>query len=133
MLQVMTTKGSPTSQSLAARSARDLEDLSAALAEIAARGHDRLTVKQSLFFMTVAYSHAMGKSVTLKDIRDQFEDTGSLGGAIKKSYDVFLPNRDGLGWIAQEEDQDDRRRKYLKLTDEGFRIVNLILAAMRGD
>lgn len=132
MLKTMSTPSAPTTQSLGARSARDLEDLGSALAELAARAHDRLTVKQSLFFITVAFAHAMGRSVTLTDVMTQFEGTGSLGGAIRKSYDVFLPHH-GLGWITQEENADDRRIKFLKLTDEGVRIVDVILKAMRGD
>lgn len=128
----MPTPSAPTTQSLGARSARDLEDLGAALAELAARSHDRLSVKQSLFFITVAFAHAMGRSITLTDIMTQFADTGSLGGAIRKSYGVFLPEK-GLGWITHEENTDDRRIKFLKLTDEGIRIVEIILKAMRGE
>lgn len=122
----------PTTQSLGARSARDLEDLGAALAELAARAHDRLTVKQSLFFITVAFAHSMNRSITLTDVMTQFAGSGSLGGAIRKSYDVFLPGK-GLGWITQEENEDDRRIKFLKLTDEGLRITNIVLKAMRGE
>lgn len=112
-----------------ARTARDLDELSIALCELAARAHDRLTVKQALFFITVAQAHATRQSITLTDVMSKFSGTGSLGGAIRKSYDVFLRQRGGLGWIEHEEDPNDRRIKWLKLTDEGIRIVNILFGS----
>lgn len=121
---------------LAAGSARTLEDLGAALAAVATLAHDRVTVKQSLFFVTVAQANAMGHSITLRDVVEQFDGSGSLGRAIRKSYAVFLaPTRtypDGLDWLYQEEDPDDRRYKYLRLTDKGRAVVAGIVEAHRG-
>lgn len=121
---------------LPAGSARTLEDLGAALAAVATLAHDRVTVKQSLFFMTVAHANAMGHSITLRDVVEQFDGSGSLGRAIRKSYAVFLaPTHsypDGLDWLYQEEDPDDRRYKYLRLTDKGRAVVAGIVEAHRG-
>jgi len=141
MLQTMidTPRGNrdePQHSPLPKRSAQDLESLGRALAVIAAGGHDRVTVKQSLFFMTVAHQHAMGHSVTLTDILTKFEGTGALGGAVRKSYNVFFEPTprfpDALGWIKQEEDPDDRRFKFLKLTERGEEVASDIVEAMRG-
>lgn len=141
MLQTMTEtpRGNREEQKplpLPKRSAQDLESLGRALAVIAAGGHDRVTVKQSLFFMSVAYAHAMNHSVTLTDILSAYEGTGALGGAVRKSYNVFFEKSarhpDALGWIKQEEDPDDRRFKFLKLTERGEEVASDIVEAMRG-
>lgn len=95
-----------------------------------------MTVKQSLFFMSVAYAHAMNHSVTLTDILNAYEGTGALGGAVRKSYNIFFEKTprfpEALGWIKQEEDHDDRRFKFLKLTDLGEEVATDIVEAMRG-
>lgn len=114
------------SRGFSAKAVRDLEELSEILSQLAASGHDRLTVKQALFFATVAHAHAMGHSITLTDVMTKFSGTDSLGGAIRKSYGVFLPVRDGLGWIVQEENPEDRRIKFLKLTDKGLHVVKAL-------
>ncbi len=141
MLQTMTETPSGNRDErkplpLPKRSAQDLESLGRALAVIAAGGHDRVTVKQSLFFMSVAYAHAMNHSVTLTDILSAYEGTGALGGAVRKSYNVFFEKNarfpDALGWIKQEEDPDDRRFKFLKLTERGEEVAADIVEAMRG-
>lgn len=139
MLQIMTENTTKTRSSgdepskLPARSARDLEDLGRAISALAAVGHERMTVKQSLFFITVAFAHAMGRSVTLSQIQ---EEAGSLSGSVRKSYQVFLEKTkrdpDNLGWIYQERDEDDRRVNYLKLTKTGVSVASAIAEAMRG-
>lgn len=117
-------------------SARALKDLGGSLAALSALGHDRMTVKQALFFLTVAYRHAMGQSVTSTDIVTEFESSGALGGSIRKSFNVFLaPTRrdpDALNWMFQEEDEDDRRNKYLKLTPTGQDVAAALIEALRG-
>lgn len=111
-------------------------ELQAALAELSARAHDRLTVKQALYFISVAYAHAMGRSITLSDVIERFEGTGSLGGAIRKSNAVFLAPTprlpDALGWLEQAEDPTDRRYKFLRLTDAGLEATAAVLNALRG-
>ena len=141
MLQTMTPPNSDGRQSkspstLPAGSARTLEDLGATLAAVAALAHDRVTVKQSLFFITVAHANAMGQSITLRDVVEQFDGSGSLGRAIRKSYAIFLaPGTsypDALDWLYQEEVPDDRRYRYLRLTDKGREVVSGIVEAHRG-
>lgn len=126
----------PAGSKLPSGYVRSLGDLAATLAALGALGHDRMTVKQSLFFLTVAHAEGMGRSITLTDILREYEGTGSLGGSLIKSYAVFLEptKRDpgNLGWITQVHDEDDKRVKYLKLTDTGRDVAETLVEALRG-
>lgn len=117
-------------------SARALEDMAAGFAALSALGHERLTVRQSLVFLAVAHAHAMGRSITLTDIRHRYAGTGALGDAIIKSFAMFLPPTkrlpEALGWIVQEEDENDRRFKYLRLTEKGQHVAATVIEALKG-
>lgn len=110
-----------------------LEALKAVFAALGAEAHDRMTVKQSLFFLSVAHAEAMGQSITLTDILRKYAGSGSLGGSLIKSYAVFLeptkrdPNN--LGWITQEFDENDKRVKYLRLTEKGRGVARRLTEA----
>lgn len=117
---------------LPARSLGDLETLLKASAALAAEAHEKMTVRQTLFFFAVAYHSLAGQSVNIARLREIYSP---LGRSIEKSISQFLePSRvspDALGWIAQTVDPDDRRVRYLSLTTEGADVVGAVIEAMR--
>jgi hypothetical protein len=134
-----------TSFKLPAHSAQDYENLGAALAVLALAVPARTTIRQALFLAIVCYASAMGRSITLKDVVDaagdgnEHDERGApmplLGRAIEKSSAVFFEphkrNPDGLGWIEQVPNEDDRRQKFLRLTPLGAEACGKIIQALR--
>ena len=117
---------------LPSRSLGDLDALLRASAVLAAEAHEKMTVRQTLFFFAVAYHSLAGQSVNIARLREIYSP---LGRSIEKSISQFLePSRvspDALGWIAQTVDPDDRRVRYLSLTTEGADVVGAVIEAMR--
>jgi hypothetical protein len=117
---------------LPSRSLGDLETLVKASAVLAAEAHEKMTVRQTLFFFAVAYHSLAGQSINIARLREIYSP---LGRSIEKSISQFLePSRvspDALGWIAQTVDPDDRRVRYLTLTPEGADVVGAVVEAMR--
>ena len=110
-----------------------LERLGDAL-EIIASDQDcaRMTVRQLLAYVRTAQCYAAGRPVALADIRDSSE--ASLGPSIVKTFDVFFAssakhNPDGKGWVEQEIDDEDRRRRLLTLTKAGANIARALAKA----
>ena len=111
--------------------ARDLRTFSQAVTYLAEQAPERTTAAQMAFFVVAGIADAMGKPRTFTEIQEE------LGPAINRSlhttYKVFLDreqrrsdtevSRKGLGWLTREEDPDDNRRKYLKLTNKGHSIL----------
>lgn len=127
--------GAPKSSAsavLPARSAADLKTLVSAMSVLAAAGHERMTVQQALFFLATAYHDVMGQSATVSRIREIYEP---LGRSVEKSSLQFLApnkrNEEALGWLNQELDEDDRRVRYLHLTEDGEDVVAALVEAMR--
>ena len=87
-----------------------------------------------LAFCVVARAHIRNQSITMAELMTSVGDDerGSpiLGRSIERTFGLFMEpskhNPDGLGWVTQQLDEDDRRKKYLKLTDLGARAVELI-------
>ncbi len=100
---------------------------------LAAESHDKMTVRQTLFFYAVAYHSLMGQSVNIARLREIYSP---LGRSIEKSVSQFLEpdeaHPDALGWVVQTTDPHDRRVKYLSLTTEGKDVATAIIEAMRG-
>ena len=117
---------------LPARSLVDLEILLKASAVLAAEAHEKMTVRQTLFFFAVAYHSLAGQSVNIARLREIYSP---LGRSIEKSISQFLePSRvspDALGWIAQTVDPDDRRVRYLSLTTEGADVIGAVIESLR--
>lgn len=92
----------------------------------------RVSVRQLLAFAIVANANAMGRSITLSEVREIAGD--AIGQSIDRTIQQFFPptrqDPDGLGWIEQELDLDDRRKKYLKLTAMGRYVVNEMTRAL---
>lgn len=116
-------------------SVSDLETLSRLLFKVADLVPSRMTTRMLLSFALVAHANAMGRTITLSDIMEMTE--GVIGQSIAKTIQVFFePSRafpDALGWLAQETDEYDRRKKYLVLTDKGREITADILKALNAD
>ena len=96
----------------------------------------RVSLRQGLAFLFVVHADARGRRVTMTDVRQSFSETEhgsvSVGQSIAKSFQVFFeaskqePN--GLNWVRQEADRDDRRKKYLVITAEGAEVALKMIA-----
>lgn len=113
-------------------SAAAFENLAAALQILSEACPPRMSVRQVLAFAIIAYGNAMGKKLSLADVREAAGE--GLGQSIEKTIWAFFEpspkEPDGLGWLEQEADPDDARRKYLILTDKGRYIVNEMTRAL---
>lgn len=100
---------------------------------------NRVTVRQLLVFAMIAEEVSLGNDVTIAEIRAKVGKDKSgddlLGQSIGRSYQVFLkPTKkepDNLGWADVEENEDDRRQKFLRLTPEGEAIALKIAKALK--
>ncbi len=113
-------------------SARAFERLTGAMQIVAELVPPRLSARQLLAFSIIAHANAMGRRISLAEVREIAGD--GLGVSIERTINSFFePTRrepDGLGWLEQVPDEDDRRRKFLVLTTEGRLAVNEITAAL---
>ena len=98
----------------------------------------RISFRQGVAFALVALGNAAGNRVTMTDVREVFneaEPSANVGQSIAKSFQIFFePSKqepNGLGWVYQETDEDDRRKKYLYLTTDGADAVLRALDACR--
>lgn len=99
------------------------------LSELAPR---HLTMAQASFFILAALADQQGRATTYTDLKD------ALGPLVSRSlnttYKIFLKEGrvrngeriEGLGWLLAEVDPTDNRRKFLRLTKAGQRIVDQI-------
>ncbi|MFN7388794.1 hypothetical protein [Brevundimonas sp.] len=91
-----------------------------------------MTVQQALFFLAAAYRDVVRRPATVSQIRATYEP---LGRSVEKSSLQFLePGRvapDALGWLEQQHDPDDKRVRYLTLTDDGEQVIAELVEAMR--
>lgn len=94
----------------------------------------RASLRQGLAFAFVAYVNALGRNVTMTDLRDSFSqlDNGAetVGQSLAKSFSLFIDEESsgGLGWITQEVDRSDKRKKYLRLTATGADVANTFVS-----
>lgn len=117
--------------------ASELGRLSNALRAIASEVPGRGSVRQAMAFIIVAHANAMGSAITLTDLKEMAGDDATgvalMGPATARTLDTFLePTKrepDALGWIAQVPDEDDRRRKFLVLTEVGTAVAQRFAAA----
>jgi hypothetical protein len=116
---------------LPATAARDLESLTTALALLAELAHERMTVRQALFFASAAYLDAMGQTSSVPIIREACPVLKRAGEKIKETLLDPTPRYpDALGWLEQETDPDDRRMRYLKVSAKGRAVVGALVEAM---
>ncbi|MFZ4166521.1 hypothetical protein [Brevundimonas sp. NPDC058933] len=104
---------------------------SAALQMLAYELPNRITIRQLLVFAMIAEAVSLGNDVTIAEVRAKVGKDKSgddlLGQSIGRSYQIFLkPTKkepDNLGWCEVEENEDDRRQKFLRLTPEGVEVA----------
>ena len=122
---------SPPPSKLPATAAADFERLSAVLTVLAELAHERMTVRQALFFTSAAYLDAMGQTSSVPIIREAYPVLKRAGEKIKETLLDPTPRYpDALGWLEQETDPDDRRMRYLKVSAEGRAVGHALLDAL---
>ncbi|WP_313012509.1 phage terminase large subunit [Brevundimonas sp.] len=102
-----------------------------AVQELARELPPRVTLRQLLTFALIVEEVSMGRDVTIAEIRKKAgsDKLGEelLGQSIGRSYQLFLkPTKkepDALGWAYVEENENDRREKFLRLTPEGEEVA----------
>lgn len=112
----------------------ELRHFNAILVRLAALAPERLSLAQAVFFIEAARADLSGKPATFTELR---EKTGpAISKSLHTTYKVFLGAKDrepkrqaALGWLARETDPTDNRRKYLRLTATGYRIIEDLMQA----
>ena len=110
-----------------------------AVQELARELPPRVTLRQLLTFALIVEEVSMGRDVTIAEIRKKAgsDKLGEelLGQSIGRSYQLFLkPTKkepDALGWAYVEENEDDRREKFLRLTPEGEAVAIKIASYLK--
>uniref|UniRef100_A0A6M3XP66 Putative DNA binding, helix-turn-helix domain containing protein n=1 Tax=viral metagenome TaxID=1070528 RepID=A0A6M3XP66_9ZZZZ len=100
---------------------------------------ERVTIRQLLVFSMIVEEVSSGHNTTIAEIRKKVgkDKSGSdlLGQSIGRSYQIFCqptkkePNN--LGWVEVEENEDDRRQKFLRLTPKGEAIALEVAKALK--
>lgn len=110
----------------------ELGSFSAALLYLAEVGSDRLSMTQAAFFMLAATADAAGRPATRAQLIQTYPEF-FLGS--RNSYRQLLePSRvypKALGWLQAEENPNDLREQFLRLTDEGRSVVAGALLALQ--
>lgn len=117
------------------RSANELERFATLLVGVTSITPPRTSARQILAFCLVAMHHARNQSITMADLiqmgGDDNRGSPLLGRSLERTFGLFLePSKvhpDALSWVTQEVDPDDRRRKYLQLSELGVKAVTSIL------
>lgn len=104
---------------------------SLAVLTLTERVPERLSLPQISFFLIAATADVADNPFTFSDVHELL---GEKGDSVRSTYGIFLaPSRrfpEALAWLAQEIDPSDRRKKYLRLTNEGREIVAEYLKAL---
>jgi hypothetical protein len=119
--------------------ATTITQFATALEALAFELPSRVTLRQLLVFAMICEKVAMGHDTTIAEIREKAgaDKSGQalLGQSMGRSYQLFLkPTKkepDNLGWAYVEENEDDRRQKFLRLTKEGEAIALRIAKALK--
>ena len=125
------SRGSHPPSKLPPATAEDFERLASVLTVLAELAHERMTVRQALFFTSAAYLEAMGQTSSVPIIRDAVPVLKRAGEKIKETLLASTDRYpDALGWLEQETDPNDRRMRYLKLSGEGREIALALTDAL---
>jgi hypothetical protein len=109
---------------------------SALMVYLAEAGSDRLSLSQAAFFLLAAAAEARGAPTTLGSIREMAGE--ALSGSIKNTYRSLLtPAEAGttkrhyaLGWLTLEQNPDNLRENFLRLTPAGKAVLSAALVAL---
>lgn len=126
------SRSTGVSETLRFDSASACEHLATAFTILSEATPDRMSIRQMLAFLMIGYANAKGQSIALTQVRELAGE--ALGQSIERTIQVFFPPTknmpSALNWVYQEVDEDDRRKKYLKLTAQGRWIINQVTQAM---
>lgn len=116
----------------------DLRTFSSGLLALTELGPERLTLAQSTFFLFAGIADLAGGPATFTELRDLIGPT--MSRSLHTTYKVFLgedereaKRQQALGWLLRETDAKDNRRKYLRLTNEGRRVMSEVIRAVTGE
>lgn len=98
----------------------------------------QLSMAQAAFFVAAALSDRAGKATTYTELKEELGPVVSR--SLNTTYKIFLKEGrlregqrvEGLGWLEAEVDPHDNRRRYLRLTPAGERIIDEIARAISG-
>ena len=120
------------------RHASELRSFSSGLLALTELGPERLSLAQATFFLFAGLADLAGRPATFTELRDLIGPT--MSKSLHTTYKVFLGDKDreakrqaALGWIMRETDANDNRRKYLRLTNEGRRVMTELVRAVTGE
>ncbi|QBX36882.1 hypothetical protein E4M02_04435 [Brevundimonas sp. S30B] len=110
-----------------------------ALEALAFQLPERVTIRQLLVFAMIVEKVSLGHDITIAALRKEVGKDKSggdlLGQSIGRSYQIFLkPTKKqptNLGWAEVEENEDDRRHKFIRLTPEGEAVALRIAKALK--
>lgn len=130
--------GSTSQQPLPYHFSHELERFTALLVGVTSITPPRTSARQIMAFCMVAMHHIRNRSTTMADLMhmggDDERGVPLLGRSIERTFGLFLdPSKvhpDALAWVTQEADPNDKRRKYLRLTDLGAEAVRKIVGAV---
>lgn len=98
----------------------------------------RVSVRQAFAFLIMSERLAGGHDIIVSDLRE-IGGTDAWGkqvfdASIGRSYQLFMdePSRDypePLGWLRLETDPNDKRRKLLRMTDQGEAMAKKLVKA----
>jgi hypothetical protein len=122
-------------------SAGDFERLSTILHTIVREIPNRTTTRQVAAFFSLCFLESMGKTITLTELSElagnDEKGVPVYGTAYDRVLEPFrMPDKkspDRTGWVTHQEDEDDRRRKILKLTQKGREVAMDIVEHLKGD
>lgn len=113
--------------------------LAKALQIIATKIPARTSLRQVYAFMLIVEANSLGKSIIISDLKEiaGADNSGEpiFGQSIGRSYQLLMePTKrdpDGLGWIKLETDEDDQRRKIVRLTPTGEAIADQLRRTLK--
>jgi hypothetical protein len=115
-------------------SAGDLRSFSQAMTILADLAPERMTLSQAIFFVLAGTADLAGQDPTYSEIKLAVGD--KINRSLNTTYRILLgPSRlypNGLGWLRQEINPQDNREKFLRLTDEGRRVLDQVATAIDG-
>lgn len=100
----------------------------------------RTSMRQIYAFTLVLEALSNGREIIVSDLKELAGDDENgepiFGQSIGRSYQLLMePTKrdpDGLGWIRMVTDENDQRRKLIRLTEKGEKIARAVKSYMTG-